>query len=175
MTESKQLFARDILLIGICRRKSGILKGSSKRDCDTKFVNTHYFCFSASPNYIIAFQFVAADTDLILTEAPAIPHSLRRVTDEQVFEEMGFRSLFCPSSAFLALVAQKGLPSSTDFAFAPCHVVVDCGYSSTTISLFLDEIRLNYATIRVNAGGKLLTNYLKEMISYRHVLDTTRQ
>jgi actin-related protein 6 len=113
-------------------------------------------------------QFVAGDTDLILTEAPMIPNSLRRVTDEQIFEEYGFRSLFSPSSAFLAMIGHRLSRPNSEFALSPCHVIVDCGYSSTTISLFLDEVRLNYATLRINAGGKLLTNYLKEMISYRY-------
>lgn len=118
-------------------------------------------------------QFVPSDTDLVLTEAPMIPNSLRRVTDEQVFEEYGFRSLVCPTAAYLGLVGQKAFKPHSEFMASPCHVIVDCGYSATTISLFLDEVRLNYATLRINAGGKLLTNYLKEMISYRFVVMCT--
>jgi len=46
-------------------------------------------------------------------------------------------------------------------------LIIDSGHSFTHIVPFFNGIKLNYAMKRVNIGGKILTNYLKELVSFR--------
>ncbi len=48
-----------------------------------------------------------------------------------------------------------------------CCLVVDSGYSFTHIVPYIKGKKYKKAIIRVDVGGKLLTNHLKEVISYR--------
>lgn len=54
-------------------------------------------------------------------------------------------------------------------------MVVDAGFSFTHIVPFFDGMPLLSATKRINIGGKALTNYLKELVSYRslNMMDET--
>jgi actin-related protein 6 len=47
-------------------------------------------------------------------------------------------------------------------------VVVDAGFSFSHIVPFFNGQPLLTAVKRVNIGGKALTNYLKELVSYRY-------
>lgn len=53
-----------------------------------------------------------------------------------------------------------------------CSLVVDCGYSFTHIVPFINGEKVTDAIRRIDIGGKALTNYLKEVISYRSVCIT---
>jgi len=103
-------------------------------------------------------------TDLLLTEPLFNPESLRKNMYEVIFEEYGFKSLFTPSSQMLSLYDYQTNNPITD---NPCAIVVDSGYSFTHIVPFFDSTKMTYTIKRINVGGKLLTNYLKEIISYR--------
>ncbi|KAG2186345.1 hypothetical protein INT43_002783 [Umbelopsis isabellina] len=48
-----------------------------------------------------------------------------------------------------------------------CVVIVDVGYSFTHIVPFIDGVPVTSAIRRINIGGKLLTNQLKELVSFR--------
>ncbi len=48
-------------------------------------------------------------------------------------------------------------------------MVVDSGYSFTHVVPVEDRRVLWTAVQRVNVGGKLLTNYLKDVLSYRQI------
>lgn len=50
-----------------------------------------------------------------------------------------------------------------------CLLVVDSGYSSTTITPLYNSHPLNRAIRRIDFGGKHLTNLLKEVVSIRHL------
>ena len=54
-------------------------------------------------------------------------------------------------------------------------VVVDVGFSFTHVVPFFDGQPLLSAAKRINVGGKALTNYLKELVSYRslNMMDET--
>ena len=56
-----------------------------------------------------------------------------------------------------------------------CCLVIDCGFSFTHIDPYVLGKRVRNSVKRIDVGGKLLTNHLKEIISYRqlHVLDET--
>lgn len=49
-----------------------------------------------------------------------------------------------------------------------CCIVVEVGYSFTHVTPFFEDYKLNYAIKRLNVGGKVMTNYLRELVSFRH-------
>ena len=53
-------------------------------------------------------------------------------------------------------------------ARARCGLVVDAGFSFTHVAAVFDGRVLPGGVRRINLGGKALTNYLKELISYRY-------
>jgi len=84
-----------------------------------------------------------------------------------VFEKYGFASYHRTTSPSLALRGYQGEKTTHPRFGRACAVVVDCGYSFTHVVPLYDGTPMNYALKRVNVGGKLLTNFLKETISYR--------
>lgn len=47
-------------------------------------------------------------------------------------------------------------------------MVVESSHSATYITPYFDGEPINYATTRLDVGGKLLTNHFKDLISLRH-------
>ncbi|CAH0477606.1 unnamed protein product [Peronospora belbahrii] len=86
---------------------------------------------------------------------------------EQRNKTMGINS---PTSAFL--VDEDPLRFST----SSCHLVVDSGFSFTHVVPVIDGKVHAPGVRRINVGGKLLTNYLKEIVSFRqwNVMDDTQ-
>eukprot|EP01136_Pigoraptor_vietnamica_P040925 Opistho-1_new@13309 len=118
----------------------------------------------------------AADTRLLLTEPPFNFKSVAQTTNEVVFEEYGFASCSRRLGVSLALmdaaetraVSDDGVavPSSVSTA---ASVVVDSGYSFTHVAPHCDGKKIVHAIRRIDVGGKLLTNYLKDIVSYRQL------
>eukprot|EP00026_Physarum_polycephalum_P009843 Phypoly_transcript_09980.p1 GENE.Phypoly_transcript_09980~~Phypoly_transcript_09980.p1 ORF type:complete len:428 (+),score=30.54 Phypoly_transcript_09980:32-1315(+) len=106
--------------------------------------------------------------DLLLTEPLFNPDSLKKMMFEFLFEHFQFRSICCCSSSYLALLGYINENASSSFAQSVAHCVIDTGYSFSHIVPFYDLQKINYAIKRINIGGKSLTNYLKELASYRH-------
>ena len=108
--------------------------------------------------------------DLIFTEPYFNFNSIKEGLSELLFEEYGFKRIFRTNPADLSCYKNK-----TEHPDERCCLVVDSGYSFTHIIPFIDGKRIKEAIIRIDIGGKLLTNHLKEVISYRqlHVLDET--
>jgi len=72
-----------------------------------------------------------------------------------------------------ALNAYNDIPSLTgdepsSISPAECILVVDSGYTQTTVTPVIYGRPLHSAIRRLELGGKQLTNYLKELISLRH-------
>lgn len=110
-----------------------------------------------------------SQSSLLLTEPLFTLPSIQRSVDELVFEEFNFKSLFvsdCPSLAHLYEASRSpyGMVSKTQ-----CSLVVDCGFSFTHAAPVFQNFTLNYGVKRLDLGGKALTNYLKELVSYRSV------
>uniref|UniRef100_A0A0M3KK77 Actin-like protein (inferred by orthology to a C. elegans protein) n=1 Tax=Anisakis simplex TaxID=6269 RepID=A0A0M3KK77_ANISI len=64
---------------------------------------------------------------------------------------------------------------STEYRSERCCVVVDSGYSFTHIVPYCEGVAVRNAIMRIDIGGKVLTNLLKEWLSYRqlNVLEET--
>ncbi|KAG5918364.1 Actin- protein 6 [Claviceps africana] len=116
-----------------------------------------------------------AETRLILSEPPNGLPVLQTNCDQVVFEEYGFQSYYRGvGSAFNAYHDIQALfRTSRDApiaANAPAEVVmvIDSGYSHTTVTPLLRGQPLHSAVRRLDVGGKLLTNYLARLLSLRH-------
>ncbi|XP_066379704.1 actin-related protein 6-like [Miscanthus floridulus] len=113
------------------------------------------------------------NSSLLLVEPLFNPPALQHATDELVFEEFGFNSLCVADGPSLVHLYEA---SRQPMLFcAQCSLVVDCGFSFTHASPVLQNFTLNYGVQRMDLGGKALTNYLKELVSYRslNVMDET--
>ena len=116
---------------------------------------------------------------LVLTEAPFNLPALATAQDEAVFKHFGFKSCVTCAPAGLVMTETLGrardAPAGDDenekmkkFAVdARCGVVVDVGFSFAHVTPVFDGRVVRAAVRRVNLGGKALTNYLKELVSYR--------
>ena len=96
--------------------------------------------------------------------------SVQDTMNEMLFEEYKFKSVLRTSApAFSAFNYAASNPK------ALCTLVVDTGYSFTHIVPFYRQKFIPKAILRIDVGGKLLTNHLKEVTSYRqlNVMDET--
>lgn len=110
------------------------------------------------------------DHGLVFTEPVFNFSSIQDTLNEIFFEEYKFKSLLrAPAPTLSTLNYVCSNPSSL------CCLVVDTGYSFTHIVPYYKSKVIPKAVLRIDVGGKLLTNHLKEIISYRqlHVLDET--
>lgn len=129
------------------------------------------------------------ETDLILTEPYFNFKPIQNNTDEVLFEEYGFKSIFRTNTGYLSSIRHKytnsqidtttDLPTSDD-RFPLACLVVDSGFSFTHIAPYVHNVKYGYVKLktgvrRIDVGGKALTNHLKEIISYRqmNVMDET--
>ena len=82
---------------------------------------------------------------------------------EVVFEYFDF-------GAFLPVTPQIAIQNfiiSNNLSKSPFQLIVESGHSATYIAPFFDNEIINYACKRLEVGGKLMTNQLKEMVSFR--------
>lgn len=118
------------------------------------------------------------DNNIIITEPQMNFASIQEAMMEILFEEYHCTGVFKTTTADLAVIQYaseqeiKVKPNTTNtnlpITNATC-VVVDAGYSFTHIVPFIRGRKINKGTRRIEVGGKILTNYLKELISYRHL------
>ncbi|XP_024544640.1 actin-related protein 6 isoform X1 [Selaginella moellendorffii] len=115
------------------------------------------------------------ETALFLVEPPFTLGSIRKNTDELVFEEFGFQSLFVSHAAPLVHLYEANRRPKSRLALGNCSLVVDCGFSFTHAVPIVQGFPVYHGIKRINLGGKALTNYLKELVSYRawNVMDET--
>jgi actin-related protein 6 len=79
------------------------------------------------------------------------PASCRKVLDELIYEE------FCIPEALRVPV---GVHNNC--------LLVDMGFSTSLVTPIYNGFPINYAVKKTSVGGKLLTNFMKEQISYRY-------
>lgn len=136
---------------------------------------------------------------LVATSPLFAPTVVTETMDEVVFEELGFQAfarVHTPEMCVLSYAAycrqqpvspkqkkRRHLDTSVEndvpplnFDTSSCQLVVDSGFSFTHVVPVLNGRVFQRGVKRVNVGGKLLTNYLKEIVSFRqfNVQDDTR-
>ncbi|TVY89367.1 Actin-related protein [Lachnellula willkommii] len=118
------------------------------------------------------------ETGLILTEAPNALPQLQTNCDQVVFEEFGFASYYrCTAPSLNAYTDIQAIfpvppraaaePQPQPQLPAEILLLIDSGYSHTTISPLLLGKPLQAAVRRLDVGGKLMTNYLTRLLSLR--------
>lgn len=85
---------------------------------------------------------------------------------EIFFEEYECEQLLRTTAADLAY---EHYAASKNLQPPHCCIVIDMGYSFTHIIPFIKGERVKQAIRRIDIGGKVLTNHLKEIISYRQL------
>lgn len=112
-------------------------------------------------------QVVPAETRLLLTEAPFTPTSLSSFSTQVIFEEFGFAACAKLPAPILSAYNYSRSASTTSTNTGDCVLVVDSGFSFTHVVPIYKSKAQREAVRRINVGGKLLTNFLKETVSYR--------
>eukprot|EP00898_Chlorokybus_atmophyticus_P005006 jgi/Chlat1/5506/Chrsp360S00836 len=104
----------------------------------------------------------ASDTPLLVTEPLFNLRSIQENMDEIVFEQYGFPTCLRATGPLLShyLVART-LPECM-LAQTGCSVIVDAGFSFTHVAPIIDG-----AVYLKGVRRQALTNYLKELVSYR--------
>ncbi|CAH1798890.1 unnamed protein product [Owenia fusiformis] len=106
------------------------------------------------------------ETNLLITEPQFNFAAIQEGLDELFFEEYGFKSLLRTTGSHLS--QHKYTKDNNDSPL--CCLVVDSGYSFSHIVPYYNGKRIMKAVKRINVGGKVLTNHLKEVISYRQLM-----
>ncbi|KAJ7291670.1 actin-related protein Arp6 [Mycena rebaudengoi] len=113
------------------------------------------------------------ESTLLITEPYFNLPKIQEVYDQFIFEEYEFQAQFRATPASLiphgTLFEQPGLPSPE------CMLIVDSGFSFTHVVPLIDGKIMWAAVKRLDVGGKLLTNQLKELVSFRqwNMMDET--
>ncbi|KAH8649362.1 actin family [Xylariales sp. PMI_506] len=116
-----------------------------------------------------------SETRLILAEQPNSLPVLQAQCDQMVFEEFGFASYYRGNgpalNAYHDVQAILRTPRAPDIvAPLPAEILllIDSGYSHTTVTPLLRGRPVHSAVRRLDVGGKLLTNHLTRLLSLRH-------
>ncbi|EAN87149.1 putative actin-like protein [Trypanosoma cruzi] len=131
--------------------------------------------------YLLQYLAIAdeSDVELVLTVPFAAPKQVGELLHYLVAQRFKFRALTLVSATFLALVADASRDwlhrnvhescREDDGAGGGCGMVVDFGFSATTVVPYVDFLPIRESAVRVDVGGKLLSNRLKELISFTQV------
>ncbi|KAI0317627.1 actin family [Amylostereum chailletii] len=113
------------------------------------------------------------ESSLLITEPYFNLPNLQDTYDQFIFEEYEFQAYYrCPPAALIPhghLFTRRGLPTPE------CVIIVDSGFSFTHVVPMINGVIEWSAVKRVDVGGKLLTNHLKELVSFRqwNMMDET--
>ncbi|KAG2205570.1 hypothetical protein INT47_005945 [Mucor saturninus] len=113
-------------------------------------------------------QIEPKESQLIVTEPCFNLGAIQDSYDQVIFEEYEFGACYRTITAELCLFNEVGGLFGDKIGSIPdCTLVVDSGYSFTHIIPFLKGKAVSKGIRRLNVGGKLLTNQLKEVVSFR--------
>uniref|UniRef100_A0A336LZW8 Actin-related protein 6 n=1 Tax=Culicoides sonorensis TaxID=179676 RepID=A0A336LZW8_CULSO len=112
------------------------------------------------------------ETPILFTEPVLNFHSIQEAVTEIFFEEYEIEYLAKSTGPDLAAFNYTTTCMSAD---PKCCLVIEMGYSFTHVVPIVKGKKLKTAIVRIDVGGKVLTNHLKEIISYRqlNVMDET--
>ena len=96
-----------------------------------------------------------------------IPSKLREKMVEIMFEYYGFGGFYpTVGPEMIQEYAKEKFKGQVDPKF---QLIVESGHSATYIAPFFCDDIINHAIKRIDVGGRILTNALKEAISFRHI------
>ncbi|XBW36217.1 hypothetical protein QEN19_001798 [Hanseniaspora menglaensis] len=125
---------------------------------------------------------------LILSETIFHIPELSKNTDEVIFEEYAFSSLYkAPAAAYIPfnregiqrsqvllnsndnIVSSNNEKEISGENYNKFQLVIDSGFDCTWVIPIINGTVFYEAVQKCNFGGKFFTGYLKELISYRHI------
>ena len=106
-------------------------------------------------------------SSLSLALPPIIPDIVLNRYAELVFEDFEFDALFLSSTH--SMIREAAMAELVGDIGNQCHLVLESGFSFTYGLPFFDGKPIKYAATRLDVGGKILTNLLNELISYKEV------
>lgn len=111
-----------------------------------------------------------SQTSAVITEPPFNFPSIQEGMVEIFFEEYEVPSLLIINPSTLSSYHYRH-----DNSLSKCCIIVDIGYSFCHIIPYVNGMKIKTGIRRIDIGGKLLTNHLKEILSYRqlNVMDET--
>jgi len=110
----------------------------------------------------------ARDNMFIFTHTPLAPDEVLESYLQIIFEYFDFdATIKSIPHVFSAIYAKKSFPEKIN---ETVQLVIDSGFSSTTIVPIFDNFPIYNSIRRVDVGGKLMTNYLKESVNYLIIL-----
>ncbi|GAA5812913.1 hypothetical protein MFLAVUS_006374 [Mucor flavus] len=113
-------------------------------------------------------QIEPKESRLLVTEPYFNLPMIQDSYDQVIFEEYEFASCYRTIPAELCLFNELGGLFGDKIGSIPdCTLIVDSGYSFTHIVPFMKGKAVSKGIRRLNVGGKLLTNQLKEIVSFR--------
>ena len=111
-----------------------------------------------------------SDTGIIFTEPVYNFRSIRENVIELLFEDYGFGEVLITTPSDLAAYRyfhEENTLSNNPKQYGCC--VVDSGYSFTHVTPYLYGHKILKNTKRINIGGKIISNYIKDIVSYRQL------
>uniref|UniRef100_A0A1I8NQ06 Actin-related protein 6 n=1 Tax=Stomoxys calcitrans TaxID=35570 RepID=A0A1I8NQ06_STOCA len=108
------------------------------------------------------------DRNILVTEPQLNFPTIQETMMEILFEEYHCNGVHKSTTAELAAYNYCADSEETSMQALNC-IVVDVGYSFTHVVPFVRGKRVLKGIRRIEVGGKVLTNHLKEIISYRHL------
>ncbi|KAJ7035683.1 actin-related protein Arp6 [Mycena alexandri] len=116
------------------------------------------------------------ESTLLITEPYFNLPKIQEVYDQFIFEEYEFQAQFrCPRWLAALLIPHGTLFDKPGLATPECMLIVDSGFSFTHVVPLIEGKVAWTAVKRLDVGGKLLTNQLKELVSFRqwNMMDET--
>lgn len=109
-----------------------------------------------------------SEAGLLMTEPLFNFPQIQQTTEEVVFEEFGFTSYWSGPAPLFSLHHHASVhPEAVPANQVLTGVVVDAGFSFTHVVPIFNGSVLLSGVRRLNLGGKVISNYLKEVVSYR--------
>eukprot|EP00826_Nyctotherus_ovalis_P037185 TRINITY_DN3377_c0_g4_i4.p1 TRINITY_DN3377_c0_g4~~TRINITY_DN3377_c0_g4_i4.p1 ORF type:complete len:278 (-),score=116.02 TRINITY_DN3377_c0_g4_i4:338-1171(-) len=114
-----------------------------------------------------------SDSCLCLAFSPFAPNEIKERVAEMAFEDLGFDALYLTMTT--NMIRELAMQKNGSELNRHCQLLVESGFSFTHVVPYFGGYPMNYAAKRVDVGGKILTNLLKEIISYReyNMMDET--
>ncbi|XP_035793017.1 actin-related protein 6-like [Anopheles albimanus] len=121
--------------------------------------------FFSSECYPVQFS----ETPLLITEPLFNFGSIQEAMLEILYEEYDCDAVCKTTAVDMAAFNYTHGPETMERKKPLCCVVVETGFSFTHIVPFIKGTKVREAIRRIDVGGKVLTNHLKEIISYRQL------